>query len=193
MTADSSGNDILAVGVPVTGFIGIAPYGTTIPTPSQGASESLVLDAAFKKLGLLKTDGGPQFAYAADGDPIEFWQDSYSIPTGLANVTLTVSIAEALNTNVRELIAGATVDSNGYLEYDGGGHATKYVVFTEEIFKNGAIRRRVCPNVQVQGVTEDQSNRGQVNGQQLVFEILRDAAVNGNHFGEWVLPAASGS
>ena len=50
MTADSSGNDILAVGVPVTGFIGIAPYGTTIPTPSQGASESLVLDPAFKKL-----------------------------------------------------------------------------------------------------------------------------------------------
>lgn len=193
MTADSSGNNILAVGVPVTGFIGIAPYGTTIPTPAEGASESLVLDPAFKKLGLLKTDGGPQFAYAADGDPIEFWQQGYSIPTGLANVTLAVSIAEALNTNVRQLIAGTTVDPNGYLEYDGGGHATKYVVFTEEIFKNGAIRRRVCPDVQVGGVTEDQSNRGQVNGQQLVFDINNSDAVNGKHFGEWVLPAASGS
>lgn len=193
MTADSSGNDILAVGVPVTGFIGIAPFGTTIPTPSGGAAESLVLDPAFKKLGLLKTDGGPQFAYAADGEPIEFFQDGYSLPTGLANVTLAVSIAEALNTNVRELIAGATVDSNGYLEYDGGGHATKYVVFTEEIFKNGAIRRRVCPNVQVQGVTEDQSTRGSINGQQLTFEILRSDEVGGKHFGEWVLPAASGS
>lgn len=193
MTADSSGNDILAVGVPVTGFIGIAPYGTPIPTPSQGASESLVLNAAFKKLGLLKTDGGPQFAYAANGDPIEFFQDGYSIPTGLANVTLAVSIAEALNTNVRELIAGAEVDANGYLEYDGGGHATKYVVFTEEIFKNGAIRRRVCPNVQVQGVTEDQSTRGAVNGQTLTFEIMRSDEVGGKHFGEWVLPAASGS
>lgn len=193
MTADSSGNDILAVGVPVTGFIGIAPFGTTIPTPAGGASGSLVLDPAFKKLGLLKTDGGPQFAYAADGEPIEFFQDGYSLPTGLANVTLAVSIAEALNTNVRELIAGATVDSNGYLEYDGGGHATKYVVFTEEIFKNGAIRRRVCPNVQVQGVTEDQSTRGSVNGQALTFEILRSDEVGGKHFGEWVLPAASGS
>ncbi len=193
MTADSSGNDILAVGVPVAGFIGFAPFGTTIPTPSEGASPSLVLDPAFKKLGLLKSDGGPQFAYAADGDPIEFWQQGYSIPTGLANVTLSVSIAEALNTNVRELIAGATVDVNGYLEYDGGGHATKYVVFTEEIFKNGAIRRRVCPNVQVQGVTEDQSTRGSVNGQQLVFEIQNSSVVNNKHFGEWVLPAASGS
>lgn len=193
MTADSSGNDILAVGVPVTGFIGFAPFGTTIPTPSQGASESLVLDPAFKKLGLLKTDGGPQFAYAADGDPIEFWQQGYTIPTGLANVTLSVSIAEALNTNVRQLIAGTTVDSNGYLTYDGGGHATRYVIFTEEIFKNGAIRRRVCPNAGVNGVTEDQSNRGQVNGQQLVFGIENSPLVGGGHFGEWVLPAASGS
>lgn len=193
MTADSSGNDILAVGVPVTGFIGIAPFGTTIPTRAGGASESLALDPAFKKLGLLKTDGGPQFAYAADGEPIEFFQDGYSIPTGLANVTLAVSIAEALNTNVRELIAGATVDANGYLEYDGGGHATKYVVFTEEIFKNGAIRRRACPNVQVQGVTEDQSTRGSVNGQALTFEILRSDEVGGKHFGEWVLPAEAGS
>lgn len=191
--ADASGNDILAVGVPVTGFIGIAPAGTTIPTPVEGASPSLVLDAAFKRLGLLKSDGGPQFAYAADGEPIEFWQDGYSVVTGDANVTITVSIAEALNTVVRELIAGTTIDSNGYIEYDGGGHDTQYVVFTEEIFKNGAIRRRVCPAVKVQGVTEDQSTRGSVNGQQLVFEVNRSALVNGKHFGEWVLPAESGS
>jgi hypothetical protein len=191
--ADASGNDILAVGVPVTGFIGIAPAGTTIPTPAEGASPTLTLDPAFKRLGLLKTDGGPQFAYAADGEPIEFWQDGYSVVTGDANVTISVSIAEALNTVVRELIAGTTVDSNGYIEYDGGGHDTEYVVFTEEIFKNGAIRRRVCPAAKVQGVTEDQSNRGQVNGQQLVFEINRSAEVGGKHFGEWVLPAESGS
>jgi len=193
MSADASGNDILAVGVPIGGFIGFAPFGTAIPSASEGASESLTLDPAFKKLGLLKSDGGPQFAYAADGEPIEFWQDGYSIVTGDANVTLAISIAEALNANVRGLVAGVDVDSNGYVEYDGGGHDTQYVVFTEEIFKNGAIRRRACPNVKVQGVTEDQSTRGQVNGKALVFEINRSSVVNNKHFGEWVLPAPSGS
>lgn len=193
MSADSSGNNIQAVGVPITGFIGIAPFGTTIPTPAEGASASLTLDPAFKRLGLLKVDGAPQFAWAADGEPIEFWQDGYSIVTGDANVTLTLSVAEALNTVIRELIAGATVDENGYVEIDGGGHDTKYVVFTEEIYKNGAIRRRVSPNVNAPGVTEDQGTRGAVAGQQLVFPIERSSEVGGKHFGEWVLPAESGS
>lgn len=190
MAADSAGNDILAVGVPVTGSIGFAPYGTAIPTASEGADDELVLAGAFKKLGLLKDAGGPQFAWAADGDPITFWQDGYSIPSGLANVTLTLTAAEILNSAVRALISGVTPDVNGYLTMDGGGHATKYVIFTEEIFKNGAIRRRVAPNVGLTSTTEDQNTRGEVLGTQLVFGINRHASVANRHFGEWVLPPA---
>lgn len=192
MAADENGNDILAVGVPVTGHIGFAPYGTVIPTPLEGASESLVLDPSFVKLGLLKTDGGPQFAWAADGDPIEFWQDGYSIPSGLATVTLAITAAEALADQVREIIAGVAPDANGYLEIDGGGHATRWVVFTEEIFKNGAIRRRVAPSVSLQSSTEDRSERGAVNGNVLLFNIARHADVGNKHFGEWVLPSEEG-
>lgn len=192
MAADEYGNDILAVGVPVTGSIGFAPYGTVIPTPVEGASDSLVLDPAFVKIGLLKTDGGPQFAWAADGDPIEFWQDGYSIPSGLANVTLSITAAEALADQVREIIAGVGPDANGYVEIDGGGHATRWVVFTEEIFKNGAIRRRVAPSVTLQSATEDRSERGAINGNALLFEISRHADVNNKHFGEWVLPSEEG-
>jgi hypothetical protein len=189
MSADENGNDILAVGVPVTGSIGFAPYGTTIPTPSEGAADDLVLDAAFVKVGLLKTDGGPQFAWAADGDPIEFWQDGYSIPSGLAAVTLAITAAEILANQVREIIAGIAPDSDGYVEIDGGGHATRWVVFTEEIFKNGAIRRRVAPSITLQSSTEDRSERGAVNGNALVFKVDRHADVGNKHFGEWVLPA----
>lgn len=189
--ADAAGNDILAVGVPVTGSIGFAPFGTAIPTPVQGAVDALVLNAAFKKLGLLKDAGGPQFAWAASGDPILFWQDGYSMPSGLADVTLTLTVAELLNDHVRSIISGVTPDANGYLTMDGGGHATQYVLFTEEIFKNGAIRRRVAPNVTLRSTTEDQNNRGEVNGSQLVFSIARHASVQNNHFGEWVLPAAA--
>jgi hypothetical protein len=189
MAADSAGNDILAVGVPVGGYIGFAPEGTPIPTPAEGADPDLELDPAFRRLGLVKDDGGPQFAWAADGDPIEFWQDGYSIPSGLANVSITVSAAEALNDQVREIIAGVAPDVNGYLEMDGGGHSTKYVVFTEEIFKNGAIRRRVAPNVGLTSTTEDQSTRGEVIGSQLAFGVSRSSLVGNKHFGEWVLPA----
>lgn len=192
MSADSAGNDILAVGVPVTGSIGFAPYGTTIPTPSEGASDSLTLNPAFVKIGLLKTDGGPQFAWAADGDPIEFWQDGYSLPSGLANVTLAITAAEVLADQVRQIIAGIAPDANGYLEIDGGGHSTRWVVFSEEIFKNGAIRRRVAPHVTLQSSAEDKSTRGEVNGNALTFDIQRHASVGNKHFGEWVLPAISG-
>lgn len=189
MVADSSGNDILAVGIPVTGSIGFAPFGTTIPTPVEGASDSLTLDSAFVKIGLLKEDGGPQFAWAADGDPILFWQDGYSLPSGLANVTLSITAAEVLADQVREIIAGVTPDANGYLEVDGGGHATQWVVFTEEIFKNGAIRRRVAPNVTLASAEEDQSTRGEINGNALTFNINRSPETGNKHFGEWVLPA----
>jgi hypothetical protein len=189
MTADSAGNDVLAVGIPVTGSIGFAPFGTVIPTPAEGGSDTLVLDPAFVKIGLLKEDGGPQFAWAADGDPITFWQDGYRIPSGLANVTLAITAAEVLAAQVRQIIAGIAPDANGYLEVDGGGHATQWVVFTEEIFKNGAIRRRVAPNVTLASSEEDQSTRGEINGNALTFNIDRSPAVNNKHFGEWVLPA----
>lgn len=189
MAADAAGNDILAVGIPVTGSIGIAPFGTAIPTPTAGGADALVLDPAFRKLGLLKSDGGPQFAWAASGEPIEFWQDGYTEPSGLADVTLSVTAAEVLGDLYRELVAGAVPDANGYVEIDGGGHSNRYVVFTEEIFKNGAIRRRVAPWVQLQSATEDRSERGTVNGSALVFEISRSEAVGGKNFGEWVLPA----
>lgn len=192
MVADAAGNDILAVGVPVTGSIGFAPFGTAFPTPAEGAEDTLVLDPAFVKIGLLKEDGGPQFAWAADGDPILFWQDGYSLPSGLANVTLAITAAETLAAQVRTIIAGISPDVNGYVEIDGGGHATQWVVFTEEIFKNGAIRRRVAANVTLGTSEEDQSTRGEVNGNALTFNINRSPLLNNKHFGEWVLPAESG-
>jgi hypothetical protein len=192
MSADEKGNDIGAVGVPVDGNIGFAPYGTTLLTPSAGASPTLVLPDSFVKIGLLKDDGGPQFAWEADGDPLEFWQEGYSIPSGLANVTLSITAAEALAAHVRRIISGVAPDQYGYLEHDGGGHATRWVVFTEEIFKNGAIRRRQAPSVSLASSAEDQSTRGEVMGNALTFNIARHAGVGNKHFGEWVIPAESG-
>lgn len=191
MAADSLGNDISAVAVPVTGNLGIAPADTVIPTPVEGGAADFTLPAAFTKAGLIKTDGGPQWAWAPDGDPIDFWQDGYSIPSGLAQVTLVASFAQT-DDFVRSVIYGQTPDANGFLIVDGGGHSTQYVLFTEEIFKNGTIRRRVAPNAQVQSVAEDQSTRGEVLGYEVTFQINRSATISNGHFGEWLVLPDSG-
>lgn len=187
MAADAAGNDVTAVGLPVTGNLGIAPFGTVIPTPVAGAAPEYTLDPAFKVPGLLTEDGGPEWTQEADGDPIEFWQEGYSIPSGLANVELVVKLAETSEI-VREIINGKTADANGYLTVDGGGTATKYVLFTEEIFKNGVIRRRVAPNAGIGSVKEDKSTRGEVLGYEVTFKIDRHASVENNHYGEWLVP-----
>lgn len=194
MAADSAGNDIAAVGVPVTGRIAFAPFGTALLSPSQGAQADITsLMGAFTPIGLLKEDGGPQFAWAASGDPIEFWQEGYQIPSGLADVTLAITAAEALRAYVRQIISGMVPDANNMVVIDGGGHATKWVVYTEEIFKNGAVRRRQAPSVQLLSSTEDRSERGGVMGNALQFTINRDTTIAG-HFREWVLmSAASGA
>lgn len=194
MAVDSSGNDIAAVGVPVSGRIAFAPFGTTLLTSAQGNQQDITsLMGLFTPIGLLKTDGGPQFAWAASGDPIEFWQEGYSIPSGLADVTIGVTAAELLRAKVREIISGMTPDANNMVVIDGGGHATRWVVYTEEIFKNGAVRRRQAPNVQLGSSTEDRNTRGDAQGNALSFKVNRDTGIGG-HFREWVLmSAASGA
>lgn len=187
MTADAAGNDVQAVGVPVTGRIAFAPFGTPLLTPSQGNQGDITsLMGAYTPIGLLKQDGGPQFAWASSGDPLEFWQEGYSIPSGLADVTLAITAAEALRAYVRQIISGMVPDANNMTVIDGGGHATRWVVYTEEIFKNGAVRRRQAPSVQLGSSTEDKSERGGVMGNALSFKINRDLSIGG-HFREWVL------
>lgn len=188
--ADSFGNNVAAVGIPVTGHIGFAPYGTAVPTPVEGAAADFVLPEAFRMPGLLTEDGGFEWTLEADGDPITFWQDGFSIPSGLANVTLTVKFAQT-DEIVRSIIRGKTADANGYMTIDGGGTDAKYVAFTEEIFKNGTIRRRAAANVSIQSVSEDKSERGSVLGYEVVFNISRHAAFNNEHLGEWLIQPAT--
>jgi hypothetical protein len=190
MAADAAGNDVSAVGIPVTGFFGFAPVGTNPPTPAEGGSRSFVLPAAFRKLGLLKVDGGFEWTLEKDGDDLEFWQEGYTIPSGLANVTLAAGLAES-NAIVRELHTGKTADANGYLTRDGSGHSTEYLFFSEEIFKNRWIRRRAAFGSLLSSA-ENKSTRGEVLGYDDVFKMRRDAAFNDEHIGEWwIAPPAS--
>lgn len=187
MAADAEGNDITLVGVPLTGFLAFAPDDATIPTPEQGKATPLVLDPDFRKVGLLKQDGGFEWTEEPDGDALEFWQEGYSVPSGLANVRLKFTVAEE-SAITRQLRTGKTPDTHGYLTVDGGGNLARYVFFSEEIYKNGVIRRRVAYG-RVVSAKIQKSERGTAQGIEFEVEIYRHAAFNLDHYGEWIIVA----
>lgn len=186
MAADAAGNDVGAVGIPISGNIGVAPVASlNVIAPAEGAEPTLVLPVAYRKLGLIKTDGGFNWTTEADGDAIEFFQEGYSIPSGIANATCQVGLAQT-DPVVREVTWGKVPDENGYITIDAGGHSTRYLVFTEEIFKNGWIERRLGV-ASVSAAAVDQSTRGEVRGTNLTFKFDRSAYFENNHFGQWLV------
>lgn len=201
MAEDAYGNDLTAVGLPVTGFVGLAyndldPL-AVLPTATTGADPELTLTAynvttmpsGWRKLGLLTTDGGPSWTLEPTGDAIEFWQDGYKIPSGLANCTLTIKLAET-DPMIQELRAGAAPDVNGMIDVDAGGHARKYAVLVEEAFKNGVIRRRVGDMVTLLSLKEDRNERGTPLAYEAVFNFGSSPTFGNKHFREWLIPAA---
>lgn len=186
MSADEQGNDVSLVGIPVTGRIALAPEGTAGPSIPAGAAPDYKLPAAFRGIGLVTSDGGPEFTEERDGDPIQFWQDGYSIPTGLANCTVTFTAAETSRI-VQELHSGKEPDANGYVEINAGGHAKRYVLWMEEIFKNGMIRRRIAYSVTVESFAIAKSERGTVMGYTIVLRIGVSPKLNNNHYGQWII------
>jgi hypothetical protein len=186
MAADDRGNDLGAVGIPIDGSLGFAPAGTLLPTEDEGSVRGFTLPAAYKKAGLFTEDGGFEWELEPDGDPIKFFQQGYQIPSGLANANLTVKLAQY--DPITQLLAyGKTANDNGYITIDAGGHALSFVVFTEEIFKNGTIRRRVA-ECSVTSAKVDKAENGSVNGTEVVFSAKRLPELDNEHLGEWLLP-----
>lgn len=186
MAADSYGMDVSAVGIPLTGRIAFSPYGTTLPTPVQMYNPAFVLPAEWKNPGLLTTDGG--FTYnEARSEPIQFFQDGYEVTVGTGELTLTVKLAENSET-VRQITRGKTADANGTMEIDIDGDPIRYGVYTEQVYKNGVMKRRACANGWVRSVSYDQPTRGQVDTVTLTLAIKRDAAHGNGHFRETLLP-----
>ena len=187
MTIDSQGNDLSKVFVPVTGFLGFGPQNTPIPASAVLGALTYALPPAVRKVGLIKEDGGFEWAAEADGDAIKFWQEGYELPSGQVKATLTVTLAQT-DPISRELTTGKVPDANGVIDVDLGGNTNVYWLCTEEVAKNGVIRRRIVPNATVQSVKEDKSERGTVLGYQVVFSTNRSAEINA-HYREAVIQA----
>lgn len=172
------GIDINEVGVALTGMAAIAPAGTTLLDDAALAAEEVTLDPAFRKVGLRTEDGAPEWTEEADGDPIQFYEDGYSIPTGRANVTVAMTLAQTSRL-VYELKSGNEFDANGVIKVNAGSNLKDYVLYTEDVFANGMIERRQAPRVTVQSVTTNRNTRGEVTGHEVTFQVHR---VAGRHY-----------
>lgn len=190
MAADEAGNDLDAVSIPITGFIAVAPLAqANVIAPAEGGQQDLVLPAAYRKLGLIKQDGGFQPTDEATGDAIEFWQDGYELGAGTADSTLQVGLAQN-DPIVREIVRGAVPDANGHIYVDASGSGEQYLVYTEEVYKTRTGRffvERTNGVARVSAVERDQSERGSVRGWNTTFKRQAHPWFQNRHYSEWVV------
>lgn len=188
MAADANGNDLGKVDVVITAAAAIAPYdAANVLTSEQGGGQSAQLPEAYVPLGLIKSDGGATEEMDQD-DPIEFLQQGYSLS---ADPTMTIQIGLAeFNAAVRKLITGKTPDEHGMIGIETYTPDTKWLLFYEEVYKNGRVIRKNGV-IQVTTTEIDQSERGSVKGRNVTMTWQPDQLIgNGTttKFNEWHYP-----
>lgn len=189
MTADAEGNDVGAVGVPVTGFAAVQlTGGPSYVGSAAGAATPLSLPVGYEKVGLFKVDGGPQDGGDA-GDPIEFFQQGYKL-AGDDQPTVQINLAQ-FDERVRKLVTGQTPDVNGMVTIKGLTPDTVFPLFVATKYKNGWTRRR-NGLARISAVEVDKETRGEVNGRNTTFEWIYDETVGG-FYREWLVPPVSGA
>lgn len=189
MSADTNGNDLSLVAVPITGFIAVQMSGTPAYVESAaGGLTPLVLPTGYKKVGLLTDDGAPQDDSDSDDD-IELWQKGYKLRGDVTSRTLEITTAE-LNDTVRELINGVEPDANGMITVD-QGNENQFPLFEYVKYKNGMSLRR-NGLAQISTVKPAQQSRGDVAGYDITFEWISDETVGG-FYREWVVNPTSSS
>jgi hypothetical protein len=189
MSADTNGNDLSLVSVPVTGFIAVQMSGTpSYIASAAGGLTPLVLPSGYKKVGLLTDDGAPQDDSDSDDD-IELWQKGYKLRGDVTSRTLEITTAE-LNDTVRELINGVAPDSNGMITVD-QGNENQFPLFEYVKYKNGMSLRR-NGLAQISTVAPAQQTRGDVAGYDITFEWISDETVGG-FYREWVVNPSTSS
>jgi hypothetical protein len=179
MSADTQGNDLDAVGVPITGLAAFAPIleANVIAKEDLGASP-LVLPAAFKRLGLYKADGGPA-ASRETGDAIEFFQIGYSL-AGDGTRTVVIGLAEQ-NPVVQALLEGAEPDENGVIEVSSSLPDNRFILLVVTKYRNGKEKRQIGV-ASITAVEADQQTRGEVEGQNATFTWQEHDLFNGAPF-----------
>lgn len=189
------GRDLEKVGVALTGAAAIMEVTEdfTPPTVTEFAEEEYALPVGFRGLGLRKTDGAPEWADEADGDALEFFEDGFTIPSGLVTVTCTMTLAQT-SPLVIELKSGIDITANSGGDLDLGGNAKRYVLYTEEVYRTaggGTLIERRMAEVTVQSVSHQRPERGEVRGHEVVFAAGRSTLFGGTHMRYALVPVAA--
>lgn len=171
ITSDSQGNNLDRTGVPIGGKIAFAPYDAANVIADEDLGKNpLVLPTGYQVLGLVKSDGAPQKSIDTD-DPMEFWQDGYSIPGG-GTRSIQVNLAEN-NQAVMQLTEGKKPDANGIIYVDSGLPANRIILLAITKFRNGD-EERLNGVAQVASVEMDQDTRGELRGKSVTLNWAPD-------------------
>ena len=166
MAADSKGNDIGAVPIPVTGFAAINLTATAVPAMADLKADTL--PSGYTYLGLFTEDGG--YAEETDtGDTIEFFQQGYSLKAGDESLKGSITFAE--NSDLLRQLLG----------YDAGTSGTRKTTLRQGQFglviatthKNGKtlIRGGLAS---VDDASVSQEKRGDVTTMEVTFKWAWD-------------------
>ena len=189
MSADSSGNDLAAVGIPITGAAAYAPVDeANMVSAADGNDRKLKLSEdypAYRKLGLFKSDGGVEDTVDG-GDATEFFQEGYKL-AGDATLGFTVGLAQN-DTVVLEFVTGQKLDANNSMLIEDAFSKEPFMVFQETMFKNKTIRRRNGVAM-ITAVATDKDERGTVKGRTVTCQWLPSPLFGGAKYREWMLPA----
>lgn len=168
MTRDAKGNDLDSTEVVLGGKIAFVPYSEDAKITPEDIAPS-VKDVKLPEpyttdsiIGLIKSDGG--FQDGRDGDDnTEFFQAGYSIP---GDATLTTAFTTAENNKLIRRMTLGEPDANGVYHVTDIIQSDKWCTYQEEYLRGGRVRRRAGVT-QITGNEPNQSERGQVKGQQL--------------------------
>lgn len=184
MATDSAGNDLGAVGVPITGFLAICfeVVKDNVLTDKQLGANPLALEASkWSYAGLFKEDGG--FTPASETeDAIVFFQQGYEL-NGLRTDTFKVGLAED-NKVVDRLVYGKTANSDGVIYVDAADPDATFLAVSMTQFKNGVQERRHGV-ARVSSIEVDQEERGSVKGRSVTFKWVPDPLFNGSPYKVW--------
>ena len=188
MPTDTKGNDITYVDIPVDGQLWIGPSTVPVMAKTDLMLPTLVVPNTLTPLGLLTTDGGPEWGTDGVGDATEFFQEGYSLPGMGGYYTLQVTAAQN-QPFVNQLLNGVAFDQDGYREVDQISNANVYTVLSQVIYKSGRIRRNMSNNVMVSEGSRAKEERPNVTGTELTFKW--QPMSNGVYFNEALISPAS--
>ena len=182
MAADSQGNDLSAVGVPIGGLVAFASYAAeNVIEDTKMGDSPITLPAGYEMLGLVKQDGAPQHQ-REDGEALEFWQAGYK-QSASGTRSVQVNLAEN-NAAVLKLTEGKVPDENGIIYVDSSLPSARVLLFMATKFKGGS-EDRYNGAAQVTAVEVDQDTRGEVRGRSVTLSWSEDPLFNGAPFKMW--------